>query len=76
MAVALTGGMTARQAETAMMTCRMCGGEVKPDCDSSAVMAWYTCPVCDVTWSARLRNGRPDMGVLPIDVSSLLSSNP
>jgi hypothetical protein len=58
--VAAQAGMTDRQAEAAVMHCRMCGGEVRPDADSTLVIAWYTCPVCDVTWSARLRDGRPE----------------
>jgi hypothetical protein len=29
--------------------------------DSSLVIAWFTCPVCGYDWSARLRNGTPDV---------------
>jgi hypothetical protein len=46
---------------TAAMSCPVCGRPVAPAADSSWVVAWYSCPCCGHDWSARLRNGRPDV---------------
>jgi len=46
---------------TASMECPFCGRPVAPAPDSTWVVAWYTCPRCSHDWSARIRNGLPDL---------------
>jgi hypothetical protein len=46
---------------TATMSCPVCGRPVEPAPDSTWVVAWYTCLRCGHDWSARIRNGRPDL---------------
>ena len=46
---------------TATMSCPICGRPVEPAPDSTWVVAWYTCLRCGHEWSARIRNGRPDL---------------
>lgn len=46
---------------TAVMRCPRCQRSTSPTPDSSDVLAWYHCEACDEHWSARLRNGRPDV---------------
>jgi hypothetical protein len=46
---------------TAVTSCPFCGRLVEPAADSTWVIAWYTCRRCGDEWSARLRNGRPDI---------------
>ena len=46
---------------TASMNCPLCGRRVPPTEDSTWVLAWYDCPQCGHVWSARIRNGLPDM---------------
>jgi transcription elongation factor Elf1 len=43
------------------MNCPICGQRVGPAVDSTWVIAWYGCPRCGHEWSARIRNGQPDM---------------
>jgi len=46
---------------TASMTCPHCGRSVAPAPESTWVVAWYTCPRCGHDWSARIRNGLPEL---------------
>lgn len=47
---------------TVTMRCPLCQSvEVSAAADSSLVIAWFTCPACGHDWSARLRNGTPDV---------------
>jgi hypothetical protein len=67
--VAVRGGtIVAQQADmsdalfvTASMECPLCGRPVAPAPDSTWVVAWYTCPRCGHDWSARIRNGLPQL---------------
>lgn len=49
---------------TATMSCPLCGRPVDPAPGSTWVIAWYSCLRCGHEWSARTRNGRPDMASL------------
>lgn len=42
-------------------SCPVCGRPVEPAPDSTWVIAWYSCRRCGHEWSARIRNGRPDI---------------
>jgi len=46
---------------TAAMSCPTCGRQVEPAPDSTWIIAWYSCRRCGHEWSARIRNGRPDV---------------
>lgn len=59
--VAPVGGMSRQLSATASMNCPLCGRRVAPTGDSTWVLAWYDCPICGHVWSARIRNGQPDM---------------
>ncbi len=59
--VALAHGMSRLLSATASMICPLCGRRVAPTADSTWVLAWYDCPNCGHVWSARIRNGLPDM---------------
>ena len=59
--VALWFGMSRTLSATASMNCPLCGQRVAPTADSTCVIAWYDCPHCGHQWSARIRNGLPDM---------------
>ena len=59
--VALDNVMSRVLSATASMNCPLCGQWVAPTADSTWVLAWYDCGRCGHEWSARIRNGRPDM---------------
>jgi predicted RNA-binding Zn-ribbon protein involved in translation (DUF1610 family) len=59
--VAPDDGMSRLLSVTASMICPLCGQPVAPTADSTSVIAWYGCPRCGNEWSARIRNGQPDM---------------
>jgi len=59
--VALHTHMSMSFSATAAASCPTCGRRVEPEPDSTWVIAWYSCPRCGHEWSARIRNGRPDM---------------
>ena len=58
---------------TASMYCPLCGQWVAPTADSTWVLAWYDCPSCGHQWSARIRNGQPDM---PLAVDACMNALP
>jgi len=53
--------MPAMLSVTATMSCPLCGRPIPPTADSTFVLAWYSCLRCGHEWSARIRNGRPDV---------------
>jgi transcription elongation factor Elf1 len=55
------------------MNCPLCGQWVVPTADGTWVLAWYDCASCGHAWSARIRNGQPDM---PLTVDDRLYSLP
>jgi hypothetical protein len=59
--VALHIGMFKLPSATASMSCPLCGRPVAPAADSTWVIAWYSCLGCGHEWSARIRNGQPDL---------------
>jgi DNA-directed RNA polymerase subunit RPC12/RpoP len=59
--VALQVCMFETLSATATMSCPKCGRPVEPAADSTWVVSWYTCLRCGHEWSARIRNGRPDL---------------
>ena len=61
MVVAPYDGMSRPLSVTASMACPLCGQHVAPADDSTWVVAWYGCPRCGHEWSARIRNGLPDV---------------
>lgn len=61
MVVAPLDGMAPLLSATASMVCPLCKRPVAPTADSTWVIAWYSCPNCGHEWSARIRNGRPDI---------------
>jgi hypothetical protein len=66
-------GMSGPLSATASMNCPLCEQWVAPAADSTWVIAWYDCPRCGHQWSARLRNGLPDM---PLASDACLDSLP
>ena len=59
--VAQYAGMSDALLVNASMRCPHCERPVAPAPDSSFVVAWYTCPRCGHDWSARIRNGVPEL---------------
>jgi hypothetical protein len=43
------------------MDCPECAEPVEPMSGSTFILAWYECPDCRTFWSARLRNGKPEI---------------
>jgi len=56
-------GMSTLLSATASMKCPLCGQAAGPTADSTWVIAWYECQGCGHEWSARIRDGRPDLAV-------------
>jgi predicted RNA-binding Zn-ribbon protein involved in translation (DUF1610 family) len=71
--IAPVDGMSRLLSATASMNCPLCGWRVAPTAESSWVLAWYDCPSCGLVWSARIRNGQPDM---PLTGDACLGSLP
>ncbi len=42
------------------MRCPRCATDVAPCTGTHDIVAWYDCPECGQSWSARIRNGHPD----------------
>jgi hypothetical protein len=61
--VALQINMSTTFPVIAATSCPVCGRPVEPAPDSTWVIAWYSCRRCGHEWSARIRNGRPDISV-------------
>jgi hypothetical protein len=53
--------MTAEARDAAATSCPKCQSRTLPDPVVYSVVASYTCAACGAEWSARLRNGRPDV---------------
>ena len=53
--------MTSEARDAAATPCPKCQSRTLPDPFVYSVVASYTCPACGTEWSARLRNGRPDV---------------
>lgn len=57
--------MTSEARDAAATFCPACHARTLPDPMVYSVVAGYTCASCGTEWSARLRNGRPDMRLYP-----------
>lgn len=57
--------MTPEEREVAATACPTCHTRTLPDPFVYSVVASYACTVCGTEWSARLRNGRPDVRLYP-----------
>jgi hypothetical protein len=57
--------MTPEARNAAATLCPSCHGRTLPDPFVYSVVASYTCETCGTGWSARLRNGRPDVHLYP-----------
>lgn len=57
--------MTPEAREAAATACPTCHARTLPDPLVYSVVASYTCTACGTEWSARLRNGRPDVRLYP-----------
>jgi hypothetical protein len=57
----LAHDMTSEARDAAATPCPKCQSRTVPDPVVYSVVASYTCPTCATEWSARLRNGRPDV---------------
>jgi hypothetical protein len=57
--------MTIEARETAATACPGCHARTLPDPVVYSVVALYRCSGCGAEWSARLRNGRPDIRLYP-----------
>ena len=58
-------GMTPEARDAAATECPTCRARTLPDPLVYSVVASYTCGTCSTEWSARLRNGRPDVRLYP-----------
>ncbi len=63
--------MTSKAQETAATLCPTCHARTLPDPVVYSVVACYTCEQCGTEWSARLRNGRPDLHLYPASVARI-----
>ena len=57
--------MTSEARDAAATDCPTCHARTLPDPLVYSVVACYTCETCGDQWSARLRNGRPDVRLYP-----------
>jgi len=57
--------MTLEALDAAATVCPACHARTLPDPVVYSVVACYTCVNCGAEWSARLRNGRPDVRLYP-----------
>lgn len=57
--------MTIEARESAATACPGCHARTLPEPVVYSVVALYRCESCGAEWSARLRNGRPDMRIYP-----------
>ena len=57
--------MTSEARDAAATLCPTCHTRTLPDPMVYSVVAGYTCGGCGTAWSARLRNGRPDVRLYP-----------
>jgi hypothetical protein len=57
--------MTSEARDAAATCCPACHARTLPDPVVYSVVACYTCGQCGAEWSARLRNGRPDLRLYP-----------
>ena len=53
--------MTSEARDAAATPCPKCQSRTLPDPFVYSVVATYICSMCATEWSARLRNGRPDV---------------
>ena len=60
--------MTIEARETAATACPTCHSRTLPDPHVYSVVAFYTCEGCGSEWSARLRNGHPDVRLYPSSI--------
>ena len=58
--------MTSEAQNAAATLCPTCQARTLPDPFVYSVVACYTCGSCGTEWSARLRNGRPDVRLYPM----------
>ena len=56
--------------DEATLNCPDCGVATIPFESAHGIVAWYACGACGHHWSARLRGGRPDLGI-PVDLGPL-----
>jgi hypothetical protein len=61
----LAAVMTSEARDAAATLCPTCHVRTLPDPMVYSVVACYTCGSCGAEWSARLRNGRPDVRLYP-----------
>ena len=61
--------MTSQAQETAATLCPTCHARTLPAPVVYSVVASYACEQCGTEWSARLRNGRPDVNLYPPSVA-------
>lgn len=57
--------MTPEAQAAAATDCPTCRARTLPDPLVYSVVASYACTTCGTEWSARLRNGRPDVRLYP-----------
>lgn len=67
--------MTSEARDAAATECPTCHARTLPDPTVYSVVACYTCATCGSQWSARLRNGRPDMRLYPASTVALAGAD-